>query len=287
MMNHLLLVDKEKGITSHDVVDAARKALNIRRIGHTGTLDPLATGLIVLLIGRTTKLMKYFKNQQKTYRVTFELGFETDTLDVSGQRTLTADCNHFPDEMAVKETAKAFLGEHMQRPPAFSAIKVNGKRSYDLARKNKAVTLEKRPVTFYDIASFKRVDHRSYSLIARVSSGTYIRSFVRDIGRELGCYATMTDLRRLSVNSMSVENAVPSDMIDQDAIDYLDPFEVLAFPEIIIGEQDRKKVVNGGFLNASLFNKKTDTLIRDHNKEPLAVYRYDEKKDVMRPSVML
>ncbi len=287
MMNHLLLVDKEKGITSHDVVDAARKVLDIKRIGHTGTLDPLATGLIILLIGRATKLMKYFKNQQKTYQVTFELGFETDTLDVTGQRTMTARCNQFPDEKTVKETAERFQGDQMQRPPAYSAIKVNGKRSYALARKNKAVTLKERPVTFYDITSFNSVDIRSYSLIVRVSSGTYIRSFVRDIGRELGCYATMTDLRRLSVDTMTVENAISSDMIDKDEISFLNPFEVLCFPEITISDHERKKVSNGAFLNTALFETKTDTLIRDNNNKPLAVYRYDEKKDVMRPSVML
>jgi len=287
MMNHLLLVDKEKGITSHDVVDIARKALNIKKIGHTGTLDPLATGLIVLLIGRTTKLMKYFKNQRKTYRVTFELGFETDTLDVSGQRTMTADCNQFPDKMTVKKTAEGFKGKQMQRPPVYSAIKVKGKRSYALARKNKAVTLNERPVTFYDITSFNSADRRSYSLTVRVSSGTYIRSFVRDIGRELGCYATMTDLRRLSVDNMSVENAISSEMIDKDEINFLNPFDVLRFPEIIVCDHNQKKVSNGGFLETSLFETKADTLIRDNDNQPLAVYRYDEKKDVMRPSVML
>ena len=286
-MNRLLLIDKIKGITSHDVVDAARRALNIKKIGHTGTLDPLATGLIVLLIGRATKLMKYFKNQDKTYRVTFVLGHETDTLDVTGKTTESFTDGMLPASDDVKKTARSFLGEHMQRPPAYSAIKVNGRRSYELARKNKQVTLKKRPVTVYEISDFQSTDAMTYQLTMRVSSGTYVRSFVRDVGRELGCYATMTDLRRLRVDGMNVDDAIESDAIDGNHTHGIDPFSVLDLPEIILPDDHRKRVRNGGFLDVSWFESTKDTVIRDQEGRAMAVYRYDDNKDVMRPSVML
>lgn len=226
-MDGLLLVDKPKGWTSFDVVAKVRgvvkKKTGIKRakVGHTGTLDPLATGLLVLTIGKYCKRAQEFSKLDKTYQVTMKLGQTSTTGDEEGEKTIIS--TEMPPQSAIEEALQLFVGDSMQTPPIYSAIKVNGKRAYDLARQGKEVKLEPRPIHIYsNILQNVGVSDRVVGFESKVSSGTYIRSLVEDIGTKLGTGAYMSDLRRVSVGDFALENAITisDDLYDQveDAI---------------------------------------------------------------------
>ncbi len=214
-----MLIDKPKGWTSFDVVAKVRgiiKSTGVKKlkVGHTGTLDPLATGLLVLCIGSYCKRAQEFSKLDKTYEVELKLGVISTTDDEEGEKTTTK--RPIPDEKAIESEILGFVGEISQTPPAFSAIKVDGKRAYKLAREGKEVKLEPRKVTIYKITNIK-ITGDTASFTAKVSSGTYIRSLVRDIGEKLGCGAYMTNLRRTSVGEFDVSKATSVEAIDNIA----------------------------------------------------------------------
>lgn len=212
MIEGLLLVDKPAGVSSFGVVAKVRGVLRAQfgikniKVGHTGTLDPAATGLLVLAIGKYTKRVPELLKQDKTYEVTMKLGETSTTGDKEGE--ITAVSNTQPSELAVIEALQAFTGQIMQTPPAFSAIKVNGQRAYNLARKGKEVVIEPRQVTIYknELISY---EYPFVRFTSEVGSGTYIRSLVEDIGKTLETGAYMIDLRRTSIGDFSIEKAVP------------------------------------------------------------------------------
>lgn len=213
-MQGILLVNKPAGWTSHDVVNYVRKMVARAegkkpkqvKVGHTGTLDPFATGLLVLLVGKEyTKKAADFSKLDKTYEVTMKLGATSSTGDPEGEITAVAGTK--PTEKALKETLKRFTGSIKQVPPAYSAIKVNGRRAYKLAREGKDVNLEPRPVTINSLELVK-YDYPEVKLVANVSSGTYIRSLVEDIARVLGTDAYTTALRRATVGKYDLRQAV-------------------------------------------------------------------------------
>jgi tRNA pseudouridine55 synthase len=216
-MDGLLLVDKPTGWTSHDVVAKARSILKNAaghkvKVGHTGTLDPLATGLLVLTVGTYCKEAQQFTKLDKSYKVTMKLGENSSTGDEEGEKIKIS--THEPSLDDVKQTAEQFIGEISQIPPAYSAIKINGKRAYELAREGREVIIEPRTVTVYSIAE---LDY-SYPYIrftAEVSSGTYIRSLVQDMGIKLGTGAYMSDLRRTRVGKFDLASATTPDQISQ------------------------------------------------------------------------
>lgn len=206
----ILLIDKPKGWTSHDVVAKVRNNLKKQageriKVGHTGTLDPLATGLLVLVVGSYTKRAIEFSKLDKTYEVTMKLGETSSTGDEEGEISKISDKK--PDEAEVNKALGSFIGEISQTPPAFSAIKVKGKRAYKLARAGKKVELVQRQVTIYDIFE---VDYKYpfISFMVKVSSGTYIRSLTEDIGEKLGVGAYMAELRRIEVGSFKLAQSV-------------------------------------------------------------------------------
>jgi tRNA pseudouridine55 synthase len=213
-MNGILLIDKPSGWTSFDAVNKVRRlveqsGLNTTGkkrfpVGHTGTLDPLATGLLVLMLGTYTKQVPHYTKLDKTYDVTMRLGQTSTTGDEEGDKTIASDMQ--PTEEAVRAALQAFQGEIMQTPPVFSAIKINGQRAYKLARKGETPVLAPRPVT---IRSIELTDYTYpfVRFVADVSSGTYIRSLVEDVGRTLGTGAYMADLRRTRVGRFRVEDA--------------------------------------------------------------------------------
>lgn len=208
-MNGLILVDKPKGWTSFDVVAKVRGLLTASgdkkpKVGHCGTLDPLATGLLMLTLGTYCKRAQEFSKLDKSYEVELKLGETSTTDDDEGEKTPTNQ--PIPDEYTVKQTILSFLGEIEQVPPAFSAIKVGGKRAYKLAREGKEVKLKPRLVKIFSIENIKITGVR-ITFAVKVSSGTYIRSLVRDIGEKLGSGAYMTNLRRTNVGKYSVQNA--------------------------------------------------------------------------------
>lgn len=210
-MNGILLIDKPPGWTSFDVVAKVRgmvkyeTGLKKPKVGHAGTLDPLATGLLVILLGDYCKRASEFSGLDKVYEVTMKLGMTSTTGDEEGEKT------HTSDERPAKETVlaalKHFTGEIMQTPHAYSAIKVNGQRAYKLAREGKEVVIEPRKVTIYDITGINYT-YPEVKFTARVSSGTYIRSLVEDIGKELDTGAFMSGLRRTQIGDFKLEDAI-------------------------------------------------------------------------------
>ncbi|MEN8375738.1 MAG: tRNA pseudouridine(55) synthase TruB [Gemmatimonadota bacterium] len=199
-------MDKPAGPTSHDVVDAARVALGERRIGHTGTLDPFASGLLLLCVGPATRLAEYITGLPKTYRATARLGTATDTLDVDGKVTGTSEEWRSLDPGAVREAFEAHVGEREQRPPAFSAKKVGGERLYEKARRGEEVEAAPVRVTIHAL-SVDDVRLPDVDFTLTCSSGTYVRAVARDVGEALGVGAHLTALRRTAIGPHTVEGA--------------------------------------------------------------------------------
>jgi len=202
----LLLVDKPSGMTSHDAVDVVRRSLGTRKVGHAGTLDPMATGLLVLGVGRATRLLRYLGDLPKTYAATGRLGEETDTLDADGEIVRTA-----PVDVSLAEVERAcasLVGESMQTPPAYSAVKVGGRRLYEAARKGEVLEAPARPIRVdaFDVTAF---DGRDLEVLITCSGGTYVRVLVGDVGRSLGCGAHLVRLRRTTIGSFRVEDGHP------------------------------------------------------------------------------
>lgn len=208
----ILLIDKPSDWTSHDVVAKLRNVLKIKKIGHSGTLDPIATGLLIILIGRQyTKQQDTFMKQDKVYEVAFKLGETTDTYDRTGSITSTADeqqLNQLSEEQVI-EAIKSFQRTYQQTVPAYSAVKINGKKLYNQARKNQTPdVLPSRQVTISAIEDVDVSDFQKITMTVTCSSGTYIRSLVHDIGQALQVGATMTALRRTKIGAFSVDQAI-------------------------------------------------------------------------------
>lgn len=210
-MNGILLIDKPVGWTSFDVVAKVRglvrqeTGLKKPKVGHTGTLDPLATGLLIIVVGTYCKRAQEFSKLDKVYEVTMKLGQTSTTGDEEGEKTVVSDEQPALDK--VKKTLEKFVGEQMQTPPIYSAIKVDGQRAYKLAREGKEVKLEPRKVTVYSISDIK-YSYPAVKFTTKVSSGTYIRSLVEDIGKQLGVGAYMSALRRTEIGEYKLTQAL-------------------------------------------------------------------------------
>lgn len=201
----LLLIDKPEGPSSHDVVDAVRRAAGQRRVGHTGTLDPMASGLLLLCVGKMTRLAEYLVGHDKRYLAGVRLGATTDTYDATGKELEKRDVA--VDEASVQTALARFRGCFLQRPPAFSAVRQQGQRAYKLARMGREVLLEERSVEVFQL-DLVRFDPPDLALDVRCSAGTYIRSLAHDLGQALGCGAHLSRLRRTACGPFSVEQAL-------------------------------------------------------------------------------
>lgn len=224
----IVLVDKPQGITSHDVVARARRALNTRKIGHAGTLDPMATGLLVLGVGPATRLLTYLVGLDKTYEATIRLGVSTDSDDADGSETARTDAAAITDER-IRAGIAALTGEISQVPSTVSAIKVGGKRAYDLARDGQAVELKPRDVTVsrFEVTGIHRGDDTiDVDVVVDCSSGTYIRALARDLGADLGVGGHLTALRRTRIGSFDVDDALTLDALAEGPVALLTPAEV-------------------------------------------------------------
>jgi len=228
MADGLLLVDKPKGITSHDAVDEVRRALGVRKVGHAGTLDPMATGLLVMGVGRATRLLRFLGDTDKEYEGTCRLGEETDTLDAEGQIVRTSPVVVSDDR--VREAMGALTGEQQQRPPAYSAVKVGGRPLHRAARAGEAVEAQPRAVR---VDAFELLDFDGRDLNFRVvcSGGTYVRSLVADVGERLGTGAHLTRLVRTRIGPFRLADASPPDRPDpllplERAVDHLPRLEL-------------------------------------------------------------
>ncbi|MDF2378643.1 MAG: tRNA pseudouridine(55) synthase TruB [Candidatus Gracilibacteria bacterium] len=204
-MNGILLIDKPTGLSSFDILKQIRKKLDVRKVGFLGTLDPLATGLLVFFVGGATKLIKYFEETEKVYEVEMEIGKVSDTYDRTGEISATSAGTR--QGTSLRETYESFLGQQWQITPAFSAVKFQGKRAYEHAREGKIIDLGKRQVSIHEIEILSE-NNPIYSLRVRCSSGTYIRSLVHEMGEMMETGAIMNELRRTHVGLFSVDEAV-------------------------------------------------------------------------------
>ncbi len=208
----LILLDKPTGPTSHDMVDAVRRGANIRRVGHGGTLDPLATGLLVICLGPATRLSEYLTDKDKRYRARVRLGQTSTTYDADGR--LTPVGHTIPLRDAVEAALAAFRGPQMQRPPAYSAIKRGGVKAYDMARRGLEVDLEPRPIEIFSLALTDWAPP-FFTLDVHCSAGTYIRSLAHDLGQALHCGAHLAGLRRTASGNFRLEDAVALDTLQK------------------------------------------------------------------------
>ena len=241
----LIAVDKPAGMTSHDVVSRVRRVVGERRVGHAGTLDPAATGVLVVGIGQATKLLGLLTLDRKGYRATFQLGSETTTDDAEGEVTATSEVPGalLDPERAAAELAR-LVGEKDQVPPRFSAVSVGGRRAYDAARAGEELELAARRVTIFGAGLVEVCpDERSWVVDLDVSKGTYVRSIARDLGRDLGCLAHVSDLRRTFSGPVTLDACVSLDELTERGAELvheraLDPAAVLGLParELLVDE---------------------------------------------------
>ena len=213
-MNGILLIDKEPGWTSNDVVSKLKGVLHERRIGHSGTLDPLATGLLTVFVGRATRAVQFAEGHDKRYIAGLRLGMSTDTQDITGKalRLSEVDCS----ETELREAVSGFIGSISQLPPMYSAIKINGQKLYDIARKGGEVERRARDISIYGIDIIGKNDD-DWILDVRCSKGTYIRTLCNDIGDALGCGGCMSSLRRVSCGQFQIEDALTIGQVQQYA----------------------------------------------------------------------
>lgn len=253
-MNGIIIVDKPKGFTSFDIVAKLRKKLSQRKIGHMGTLDPMATGVLPILLGDTAKFQIFVNNNNKSYRAKIKFGITTNTLDITGQVLSTQRVEITKQDL--KNVLYKFLGEIHQIPPMFSAIKKCGVKLYDLARKGVSVDREKRKIFIKDIKIINfDSENDEAEILVDCSKGTYIRTLCDDIGRELGCGATLSELRRTSSNGFGeIDSTALMEIIDMSLEDIFKkcvlPTERLfeTFPTAYITPNQSIRFRNGGAL---------------------------------------
>lgn len=244
MVKGFLLIDKPSGITSTEVVRVIKRFLGIKKIGHTGTLDPLATGLLILAVGKATRFSEYLLKQDKCYVVKGRFGLSSDTYDIDGNLK-EVPCQEIKKEDLLK-VLNNFKGEIEQVPPPYSAIRIKGKRAYELARKGEKVELKPRKIKIYSLKLIS-FNYPDFELEVCCSSGTYIRSLVYDIGRALGCAAVVTELRRTKVGKITIDKAISLSKLNRENIkEFLIPIDkLLDMPEMKISIDDGKKFRNG------------------------------------------
>lgn len=239
MLDGVLIIDKPSGITSHDVVAKVRKALKTKKVGHTGTLDPLATGVLVVCVEKATKLVNYLTCDEKIYEVEMKLGIKTDTGDITGN-IIDEDTNYKVTIKEVNEVIKSFVGKQKQIPPMYSAIKVNGQKLYELARKGIEIEREPRDIEIFDIYNIE-INNELIKYTVHCSKGTYVRSLCEDIAQRLGTIGTMTNLRRIKSGQFEIENAIKIDDISEEKIISMEKL----FDKGINVQNNLKELLNG------------------------------------------
>lgn len=237
-----LNIYKPVGMTSHDVVSVLRRVTKIKQIGHTGTLDPFAEGVLPICIGKATRLIEYLQDD-KEYLATVQFGAATNTFDLDGEKVFTSDKKVSRDD--IKEGLKSFEGEISQFPPIFSAIKVKGKKLYEYARKGEEVEIQPRKVVIENI-ELKNFDEelQQAQILLKCSKGTYIRSIANDLGKNLGCGGYLIKLIRTQAGKFRIENSVQLDGIDVES-NLINPLDILNLPKIAVDNDDLARIKNG------------------------------------------
>lgn len=278
-MDGIIILDKPKGITSQTALNKIKRKLNVSKIGHNGTLDPNATGVMVVAIGKATKLIKYLDKHDKTYIATIVFGLDSDTLDTCGN--ITKDILMKPDLNELNKALEELKKEEEQIPPMTSAIKVNGMKLYEYQRKNIDIEIEKRKVKLFDYEiksdlRFKE-NHYEIDILVHVSKGYYVRSFARDLGIKLNGCAILKDLRRIKSGEYKIEDAYKLEDIKEESIKSI--FDLFNLPVVEVNEYLEKLVLNGVMLDER--QAKLNTLFYVKGKsgiiamyEPISEYKY-------------
>lgn len=289
MPDGFLIVDKPGGMTSHDVVARVRKATGVRRVGHAGTLDPMATGVVVVAIGRATRLIRFVQDLPKEYLAVGRFGIATDSLDADGVETERHPMEISPSE--VEATLPRFVGTIEQLPPMFSAVRVGGERLYEKARRGEVVEREPRPVEVYELqmTAFESGQYPRVSFRILCGKGTYIRTLVDDIARHLGGRAHLIELRRTRIGSLTLDASVKVADLDDFEAPLLSPAEALSdLGRVVVPEEVRQRVSHGAKLEAGALGPLEDgqpAAVVDQTGQLLAVYR--QTGGVARPEVVL
>ena len=293
-MDGVIVIRKEKGFTSHDVVAKLRGILHMKKIGHTGTLDPDAEGVLPVALGKATRLVDMITDKEKTYEAVMRLGVVTDTQDMSGTVLSQAAEFHVTEE-ELRAAIESFAGDYMQIPPMYSALKVNGKKLYELAREGKTVERKPRPVHFYEIEILE-INLPLVRFCVTCSKGTYIRTLCHDIGEKLGCGAAMETLLRTKVGRFTLDDAITlaqtEEAVKNGEIEskVLGIEEILAeYPRVCCTKEGDRLLANGNPLVQTLVDaEEKDGWIRMCNSEGnfAGVYQWDEKRDRYFPVKM-
>jgi tRNA pseudouridine55 synthase len=306
-MNGTLIVDKPAGLTSHDVVARVRRIIGEKRVGHTGTLDPFATGVLVILVGKATRLLQFLSGAEKEYEAVIRFGYATDTGDATGQRVDVHANSQSPQSLREAEIEAAMVslrGEIMQVPPMYSAKKVKGQKLYELARRGEQI--ERQPVKV-TISSFHVVAVNGQSLTLRddgttdlnvrvvCSAGTYVRTLAEDLGARLGMGAHLTALRRTRAGGFSIENAITLDRLAElaeanevdDVTTSMDE-TVGHLPVVELNDTDVRRVLNGIKVEVDSDHKnQVHVRLRDASGELIALGVYDSEMKMVHPRVVL
>ena len=245
-MNGIVIVDKPQDWTSQDVTARLRRVFGTRRIGHGGTLDPMATGVLPVFVGRATRGVEFFEHAEKTYEAVLRLGLTTDTEDISGTVLEEREVSVTPEQ--AEEVLRQFRGEIQQIPPMYSAIKVNGQKLCDLARKGRVVERQPRTITIHQL-NLLEMGENTLHLRVHCSKGTYIRTLCKDIGEALGCGGCMESLRRVTAGEYTIEEAVPlQTLLDAENPEaFLRPVDSMFrnYPAVTLTEKQEKRCRNG------------------------------------------
>lgn len=284
-MDGIIVVDKPKGWTSRDVVNHVSKILHTKKIGHTGTLDPLATGTLVLCVGKAGKIAELLTSMEKEYLVTACLGIQTDTLDCEG--TIQKQIPTHLTKEQIEKTFKKFEITYHQEVPIYSAVKVKGKKLYEYARAGQTVSLPKKEVTIKKLSLTSEITYEKentiFSFSATVSKGTYIRSLVRDIASSLKTVGIMTELRRTKQGNFTIKQASTIKQIEKGEYQLLPLENVLPYPKVEVTEELEFKIKNG----QKIKKEKEDIVCFVKNGKVLAIYKETEDKKTLKPWKMI
>ena len=268
MHNGVLLIDKPAGFTSRDIVNQVGKIFHTKKIGHTGTLDPMATGVLILCVGSYTKLVDNLTSKNKEYIAVMQLGLLTDTLDITGKTLKEESVNISKDQ--IYAAFKNFPREYNQEVPSYSAVKINGKKLYEYAREGVSVTLPKRIVNIYSLEILS-IDGNRVTFKTSVSKGTYIRSLIRDLGVSLKTYASMRSLRRVSQGEFTIDKCLKiSDITENASLLTLD--DLFNYPHFSLNDTEYQKVLNG---NKLCLKSDSLYLLLTYQNKTIALYMKD------------
>ncbi len=284
-MDGIFIIDKKEGYTSRDVVNMTERFLNTKKVGHAGTLDPIATGVLVIAVGTGLKILEFINERDKEYIATVKVGIETNTLDITGEVTKKKD-NYCLNVSKLQSVLESFVGKYEQTVPLYSSVKVGGQRLYKYARENTPVELPKRMVEIFNIELIE-YNHDEFTFKTTVSKGTYIRSLIRDIGEKLDIPCTMKKLRRTRQGNFTIKDANTMEDLESGNIHML-PLEK-ALNELKIVEVDdylENRISNGSILENRYNEPKV--VFKNKNDEIIAIYEvYEKDKNKIKPIKVL